>query len=39
MDRKLLDRTSEWKKQQEILKEYSNKKSSTKDTDIDKKHS
>ncbi|WP_281253682.1 hypothetical protein SPSIL_021890 [Sporomusa silvacetica DSM 10669] len=40
MDRKHPDRTSEWRKQQQILKEYSNKKSATKDTDdIDKKHS
>ena len=40
MNRKHPDRTSEWSKQQQILKEFINKKSATKDTDnADKKHS
>lgn len=39
MNRKHPDRTSEWKKLQQILREYTNKKASTSDTDdIDKKH-
>jgi hypothetical protein len=41
MNRKLIDRTNEWRKQQQILKEYQNKKLSTNTTstseDIDKK--
>jgi hypothetical protein len=38
MHKKYTDRTNEWSKQQQILKEYS-KKLSTKDTDnADKKH-